>query len=180
MSLSERWDGPTTSSTFCGVEIGQAYKDLLLWEEFLNRTNPKSLIELGSWRGGMSMFLAIQCHCRSMSYVGVDVKQPDDRPAMTVQALGGRLIQADLFTAVDEEIVFELIDKLPKPLVLFCDNGNKRKEYQKFVPRLAAKDLVAVHDWGSEFYDQDRVPLLEPVMEAECRSIESITRFFRL
>lgn len=180
MSLSERWDGPTTSSTFCGVEIGQAYKDLLLWEEFLNRATPKSLIELGSWQGGMSMFLAIQCHCRSMDYVGIDVKQADERAANTVQALGGRLVRGDLFTPSGQEIVCELIQKPTKPMVLFCDNGNKRSEYQKFVPKLAIGDFVAVHDWNSEFYDHDRVPPLEMMMGDDCRLTESITRFFRV
>jgi hypothetical protein len=74
----------------------------------------------------------------------------------------------------------EFIASLPKPLVLFCDNGDKPREWQLYVPLLSTGDFAAIHDWGTEFHEHNLIPSPEPFMQAECESISSMTRFFLL
>jgi len=42
--------------------------------------------------------------------------------------------------------------------MLFCDNGHKPAEWNRFVPLLAPGDFAAVHDWGTEFGPEDLDP----------------------
>lgn len=180
MSPSSALKSPNPDSTFCGVSLGQAYQDFALWEEFLTRYPAGALLELGTWRGGMALFFAIQCRMRSMRFATVDRADCDPNAAKLVRELGGELHVTDLFSVEGEALVGRLTKELPKPLILFCDDGNKADEYKRFAPLLVLGDFVAVHDWGSEFGDHNRNPHLPLIMATECEQMSSITRFFHV
>ena len=52
--------------------MAQTRNDLALWEAFLRRHRVGSIIELGTWEGGMSLYLAHQCKYRGGQFVTVD------------------------------------------------------------------------------------------------------------
>ena len=67
-----------------------------------------------------------------------------------------------------------------KPLILFCDNGNKKREFREFVPFLKSGDFVVVHDWGSEFLQKDVIYWVNDLLGDVCDKFGSRTRFFEV
>jgi cephalosporin hydroxylase len=44
--------------------------------------------------------------------------------------------------------------------ILFCDNGNKKKEINTFAPRLRTNDILCAHDFKTEFTLKD-IPIVQ-------------------
>jgi len=166
-------------SSFGGVEMSQTWQDLALWEEFFNRAKVKSVVELGTFKGGMAMFLTLQGIARDFLVVTIDHAN-HGAPKEQLEKLGTQVLSMDLLSEATIEPMAELFARLPKPLILFCDNGNKPLEWNRFVPLLSPGDFAAVHDWGSEFYEQNLDPTAEPFLREEAEQIESMTRFFQI
>lgn len=171
---------PVAENTFAGSPISQAWNDLALWETVLSSYPPRSVVELGTWGGGMAIFLAAQGLARGFEVVTIDrdlgqLQRPD-----VLERLGARAVGLDVFSDEGREAVLEMIRSLPKPLLLFCDNGNKPAEFRSFVPHLSKGDLVAVHDWVTEFHESDLAPPLPFLMRDQCEASASMTRFFRV
>ena len=143
---------PNAGNTFAGSLMAQAWNDLALWEEFLNRHEVQSIVELGTFRGGMSIFLALQAAARGARFVTVDSSLGQVENLQFLEALDSNVIGMDLFGDGALTRITDNLEELPAPRLLFCDNGNKREEVRRFAPLLADGDFLAVHDWGSEFF----------------------------
>ncbi len=177
-------------SHFCGVDMRQYWADLQLWEEFLNKYGDiRTLVELGTFRGGMTLFLATQAWVRGLSFYTLDRDMPDDRvlksPFAANLQLRDAFIHGDFWRETHEALLGLLRDSRLKPLMLFVDGGCKREEFNAFVPELASRDYCAVHDYGTEFKPADVEPvahLLESVYLDECLSPPQpcLTRFWRV
>ena len=167
---------PSAENTFLGAPLAQSWSDLCLWEHFLNVYMIRSLIELGTWRGGMAIYLSLQGATR-----GFNVTTIDSRPTFQVRAFTERFgavsLEHDVF---DLSFMQNLIDVSRRPRMLFCDNGNKPREVREIAPLLERGDFVAVHDWNTEVGSQDIPPAFEPVLLNECEATQSLTRFFIL
>jgi len=73
--------------------------------------------------------------------------------------------------------------KLNRPIMLFADDGDKKKEFARYVPMLQQGDYIAVHDWGTEVWAEHIDPfrhLIEPIFLGQCEELGSYTRFWRL
>ena len=67
------------------------------------------------------------------------------------------------------------------PLVLFCDNGDKRRECEIYVPHLQSGDYLAVHDWGTEFCPEDAALYpLEPLYFDIIEKMKGVTRMWKI
>jgi len=168
------------TSSFLGCSMQQMWADLAVWERFLNKRHIRSLIELGTGHCGMAVFLSLQCLNRGMNFLTCDIYRNSrlDDFVPELIGLGDHFMQADVFAS--PHLVSKL-QRAERPLVLFCDNGDKPREVQTLVPMLHVGDYVAVHDWGSEIGDNDMAGLaIEPVLREECEQWASITRFWRV
>ncbi|MBC8066389.1 MAG: hypothetical protein H7Y17_16275 [Chlorobia bacterium] len=177
MRLPEAFTIPNAETTFCGFPAAQTWHDLAIWEEFFNRHRFETLIELGTWKGGMAVFLAIQCKARGIRFETIDHDAAQVEPRDLIDSLGAAVLSGNVF---DLTWMKERIRAAPGPRLLFCDDGDKRREMRELAPLLDAGDFVAVHDWGSEAGSQDIPAAWEPIMAEVCESTSSITRFFRL
>lgn len=171
---------PVAESTCFGFGISQTWQDLALWEAFLNVHRPASILELGTWRGGMAHFLSLQMKFRGGVFHTVDCTDGFLDCRAQIEDAGGVFHQIDIFSDDGRERIREMIGSLPKPLLLFCDDGNKPLEWATFVPHLSSGDYAAVHDWLTEFHPENCVPELAPIWHDECASVSSMTRFFHV
>ena len=171
---------PTAGSTFAGFGLSQSWNDLALWEAFLDAHPCCSVLELGTWRGGMSVFFALQGLAREMQVVSVDRDLGQAEGRATGEKLGCEYLSIDLHSEAGRLEVEALVARLPKPLMLFCDDGHKPGEWRAFVPMLSPGDFAAVHDWGREIHEFDLVPPLPMVSGEVCDEVSSWTRFFRV
>jgi hypothetical protein len=172
-------------TTFCGVPAVQAWQDFMLWERFLNEAKPKTIIEIGTFEGGFSLYLYFQAYSRNALFYTVDfmnfAKFDDETSPLFVNGLKSFFLHVDVWSDAFQGFLQRGIsDPLSHPVVLFCDGGNKPKEMQTFSPRLSVGDYLAVHDWSHECSDADLEGLpIEKVLQSECESLNSLTRFFK-
>ena len=169
---------PNVNCTFAGLDLAQTWQDLALWEAFLDAHEIRSLLEFGTWRGGMATFLAFQCHVRGAMFKTADHAGDLLQRRDVLATLGAELLCLDIHTESGVAHIAEILKGMPRPLLLFCDNGDKRGEVRKFTGCLRSGDYLAVHDWLSEIGPTDIPDHLIPVMEAEAESVSSLTRFF--
>jgi hypothetical protein len=127
----------------------------------------------------MAVFLTLQGVARGFTVTTID-NGAHGAPLEKLRELGTNVLSWDLLSEQAVELMSELLLSLPKPTVLFCDNGNKPLEWQRFVPLLKNGDYAVVHDWGSEFHEDNLNPKPTPFLNEETESIQSMTRFFKI
>lgn len=175
--LHTLWD-----THFLGVQCVQQWADFLLWEKALNNHRElKCMVELGTGRGGFSLYLLLQCVQRGMWFESWDTAPVPAVHTTVGGALGmeKHVRTGDIFGAGREAMAATLGNSTNHPLLLFCDNGNKPREFAEFVPLLRPGDLVAVHDWGTEMNPPD-IPdglVIDHMAELADR-LGAMTRFF--
>jgi hypothetical protein len=155
--------------TFQGVRLTQSQDDLRLWADVLDaHPGLRGIVELGTWEGGMALFLHDQAVKRRMGFATYDRESPPTEiPGFE---------RLDFF----EEFgyVADMIRKIG-PTVVLCDGIDKPRELREFGAILAADDLIAVHDWDDDVHEDDVPAFLVMVCRVRCERDESHTRFFR-
>lgn len=127
------------------------------------------------------MYLLLQCIQKEIKFLTFDIKANSrlHHPLSKRLALVAHFMEMDIFA--EKDFVEDVISRVPKPLLLFCDNGDKPREFKEFVPCLEKDDYIAVHDWPSEISKKDVEGYsIRSVMEAECVAWKSYTRFWRI
>lgn len=157
--------------TFGGVGTAQWWSDFYLWEKLLNaHPEMKAVMELGTDRGGFSLYLEMQCKFRGIEYKGYDVFEPE------VYVEGFEKL--DIF--LNQPRVVETMNSFEGPIVLFCDNGNKPRELKVFSSKTPKGSIIAVHDWGTETLPSDVPDWLEEIYGEFCDQLGSMTRVFKV
>lgn len=156
--------------SFGGVPCAQIWIDLILWENVLNsQSQVKGIVEIGTWKGGFSLFLAAQAHARGIGFRTYDVEFPEAAivpyfEKLDVWANPDRVRQALTFW---------------DPVLLFCDGGNKPREIQTFAPMCPPDSVFIVHDWGTEMQPVDVPNGLVEMYGSWCDTVGSMTRVFK-
>jgi hypothetical protein len=158
-------------TSFAGVPMAQTWADLYLWEVVLNE-NPEvvAVVELGSWKGGLSLYLEAQCDGRGLEFRCYDVREPE-KPVRG-------FVRADIFRHKDQ--INSYLRSFQAPIILFCDNGNKPREAQEFGPSLSRRSLMIVHDWGEEISEADIPACFQQELADFCKSLYSRCAVFRM
>ncbi|HEC64669.1 MAG TPA: glycosyltransferase [bacterium] len=168
-------------ATFLGRRIVQTPRAMTLWERILTATDFKRVIEIGTLRGNLSLFFLLFCITRDAEFCTYDIRN---------EWKGGKVKDLLNFEAYyKNKDVFECIDEIKKFIqrkgitIMFCDGGDKAKEFQTFAPYLKPQDIIAVHDWMTEIFDYHVADLCKEhnikevfVKESE---IENLTRVFQ-
>jgi len=143
-------------SMFMGEDMAQSWPDLLIWEYFFNLYNIKTFIELGTGHGGLALFFALQCYQRGIEFHTFDnVKSFNENDALPkVIDLAGSFHHVDLFKE-GYPIISTIISECRHPMAIFFDDGDKPREWRTFAPLTRKGDFCIVHDWGTEFKEQD-------------------------
>ena len=156
--------------SFAGVPAAQVIQDYYLWECLLNE-NPqlRGIVELGTWEGGFSLYLAAQARCRGLSFRTYDIAAPSHE-------IPG-FFQLDIFREA-EQIGSYL--RREEPVVVLCDGGNKARELRTFSKFLSSESLLVVHDWGTEVLPSDVPDSLEMLNGDLYERYQSMSRVFRV
>src|SRR5471030_863845 len=87
---------PCACNSFCGVPAAQTWNDLALWEVFFDRARVASVIELGTFQGGMALFFAMQGRARGFKTVTVDNNTDRCDASSLLLDLGCEVLRMDL------------------------------------------------------------------------------------
>lgn len=135
----------------------QEPQDLVIWDKFFKTHPVKSVIELGTGHGGMTLYFGLKCAELKAEFHTFDNIQSTDfsMPIEQEINLAASFHMLDIFSDEGVTYVKSLIETLPKPLCIFFDNGNKPREWAIFAPHTAIGDYCVVHDWDTEFTQSD-------------------------
>lgn len=183
---ARHWMLSQRNTSFLGIRAEQRWVDFQVWEKLLNKYEElQAIIELGTGRGAFSLYLLLQALQRGMEFHTFDNKSIHEvvkAPLFSVLHLGNHFHQEDVFREGRRTVMGLMFKLALHPLILFCDNGNKSREYRTFVPMLSVGDIVGVHDWTEEFGPGDVAcmrHILVPIFHEECETVKSITRFWQ-
>lgn len=166
-----------------GIPMLQNWADMRVWERILNE-HPEvhTVIELGTYRGGFAMFLLLQAMQRNMKFCTCDIEN-QFALHLPVLPLEKYFLEGDIFGDGKEAVLELLADDALHPILLFCDDGDKRREFKEFVPYLRSGDIAAVHDWNGEIWYEDVEPQLgrlTPLLAGMCHALRSPSRFWKV
>lgn len=148
-------------TTLFGLPTLQGWDDFAAWERWFGENDVRAIVELGTYHGGFSAYLLLVARQKGIPFVTFDATAFEglDSPAARSLGLRDHFVQADVFGDGKAQVLDVLERDELHPLLLYCDDGDKPREFQTFVPHLRPGDFVAVHDVGTEFYENDVVPL---------------------
>lgn len=156
--------------SFAGTTAAQVLADYWLWEAVLNdQPEITGIVELGTGRGGFSLFLAAQAEARGLFFRTYDVAVPHRR-------IPG-FVRLDIY--LNYEDVGEHLRR-HDPVALLCDGGNKPRELKLFSQFLTPRSVIVVHDWMTEMLPSDIPSNVEEVYTSTCDDINSMSRVFRV
>lgn len=156
--------------SFGGIPAAQVVQDYYLWEYLLNDTPAcRGIVELGTWEGGFSWYLAAQARCRGLAFRTYDIRPPE-------REVPG-FVQLDIFREAEK---IGLYLREHAPVVLFCDGGNKARELKTFSQYLDSESRLVVHDWGTEIQPEEVPDSLTMLYGDLYERYGSMSRVFRV
>lgn len=139
---------------FAGIGMPSNYYTFHLISRIITE-NPqiRLIMELGTYWGSMAVYLGLLGIRREIPVVTFDlVDLRRDRTKKLFDKLGIHFHRMDIF---EERDFVKAGLREHGPTYLICDNGNKSDEFYEFGRELTPGSVISVHDWGTEFYDQD-------------------------
>lgn len=162
-------------TTFIGTKMAQTPRAVALWEKVLSETKFSRIIEIGSYKWGMSLLFYLFCIQRKAEFYTFDIAKFTPPRVVRTIGLTKHFKMIDVFTI--EEQIGALIQKEGISIV-YCDGGDKARELQTFSLYLKKGDYIAVHDWKTEVFPEN-VPIhLKEVLSKESDE-EGMTRIFQ-
>ncbi|HCR36449.1 TPA: hypothetical protein DIU22_05435 [Candidatus Woesebacteria bacterium] len=168
--------------TLFGMQIGQSFAALFLFEKLLGDYPIKRILELGTWYGNLSLYFLLYCLNIDADFRTYDTLNISSKSKLkTLLEFEKYFQQKDIFKSTEE--IREFIQREGRTF-LFCDNGSKKEEFRLFVPFLKNGDIIGVHDWDSEIFLSDISDIielyhLEMIFEGECKKYDKKLRFFK-
>lgn len=137
----------------------QHTEDLNAWVGFQSKHFVKSLLELGTGSGAFSLWLK----SRYPNFLTID----NAYPYHDIE----EFLLLDIFA--EKKTIKKIIEKMERPFLLYCDNGDKPREVREFTDSLQRGDFLAVHDYCVEIKNTD-IP-----HDYELITKRGLTAFFR-
>ncbi|RLI42749.1 hypothetical protein DRO59_03200 [Candidatus Bathyarchaeota archaeon] len=170
-------------SSFCGIEVSQSWSALYLFELIFKTYEPKRTIELGTWRGGASLFMHFLAEAYGGDFVTYDNTPrhlESDKGKDLFRRFGVNFREADIF---EPKIITEIRELIEAPgrVFVYCDDGNKVNEFNIYARFLKPGDIIGVHDWMEEITAGDlRVDVggFAPIFMLECNKYHTQQAFW--
>lgn len=166
-------------NTFLGKRMAQSDKAITTWENVLKKLDFTRIIEIGTFHGGFSIYLLLwTLGDRRKEFHTFDIinwRDYDHNPKIkNFLELDKYFHKMDVFENVG--FIKNLINKQGGN-ILFCDGGDKEREFNTFAPLLKRFDVIVVHDWLTEVKPENlNLKGLEDITPSEN---DGMTRFFK-
>ncbi len=141
-----------------GIPSSHTWYELGCILEIIERHGVNLFIELGFLHGGLgSMLGARTMLVDSFHYFGVELRPQGVHPnfiklANLLPKVGIKF--GDVFSSEVQEMIGAKTISRNGCALIYCDNGNKPREFNDYSLRLKRGDLIMVHDYPNEFNDE--------------------------
>ena len=141
-----------TRKTLAYGNLQQTFSALFWLDQLFNEFKPTNVLELGTGAGSLTVFFALYC-----PYHVITVDNVDRRTEHTKRLHELLGINTYIGNALEPKRVANWYTSSGSRTFVFCDNGNKPREFRIVAPLLRPGDIVGVHDNFTEFF-ADREP----------------------
>lgn len=124
-----------------GMKMNQASGTMKVFKSFLKNEKFDTLIELGTGRGTLTLFLSDITRSKIYTFNKGDVILAD-----SLTDVGVSVVKADVFSDSTIDQIKELISA-PGRVLMLCDNGDKVREFNTFSQFLKQGDVIMAHDY---------------------------------
>ena len=143
------------SQYYLGVRISQNDKAIPLFDEMfklleINLTPVSRIIELGTYHGGLSVFLGLYCFMNNIKFITYDL-EPFVNNIEKVKNIFETL-KIDYRVKNINEYKDEIITEIKKEgmTLLLCDGGDKINEFNTFSQHIKINDIIMAHDYAKD------------------------------
>jgi len=128
-------------------------------ENILNIVKPTKIVEFGSWRGGLTIFLSAWARNNKASLISMDNLELISKPTLSFINSGKStcFLKRDVFSTTCFKEVKGFIGN--NKCFIYCDNGNKEKELVRYCELLSPGSVIGCHDYTIEVL-KERIPRL--------------------
>lgn len=150
----------------CGAEMYQTFTTLLFFELYIEYHKFNYVVELGSSKGGLSVYLANTASSTEQFLFHTFEIDKDswwyNRPIGGVGHWFEKLetispyiksFQMDVFGDEAKNII--RTNMVEYKTLIFCDGGNKVNEFNYYSQFLKPGDCIVTHDWNTEISQSD-------------------------
>jgi len=155
-----------------GISVAHTWAEVGVLLDLVNRYHVTRFVELGMHVGGLtSVLYPFLLHKPGFRYLGIEIDE--GLVTDTVKSLPEMSFLWGDCLSMDVRRQVELFTKsTPSISFVYCDNGNKPKEFEAYAPILRPHDIIAAHDYGTEIFKNDVMPVvakfgLEPIVVDE-------------
>ena len=150
-------DNEKFTQYYLGIRISQNDNaiptfDRMFKELEFNNTPIKRIIELGTFHGGLSVFLGIYCFMKNIPFITYDIK-PFVHELSKVNNLF-KSLNIDYRIKNINDSFEEIKNEIEKDGVtlLLCDGGDKVNEFNTFSNYLKTNDIIMAHDYAVDTF----------------------------
>ena len=135
-------------TTFFGTDMSQVENAPIVLNRFLNIVKPETIIEIGTFKGGLSVLFSLYTIANNKRFVTYDIKDHIVNKEVFLK-LSIDLRISDVFK---ESVISEITSLIRSAgvTVLFCDGGNKIREFNLFGKVLKQGDYILAHDYAKD------------------------------
>jgi hypothetical protein len=158
-------DTLTINQKYMGAGMSQNYFAIPWFEYYFDANKFEYIVEFGSQKGCLSTYFANFAGITEQVFFDTFELSPDqDWNNRSVEGAGHwfeklanispyiNYFHQDVFGEQTFNHVQENIEQFKT--FIFCDGGDKIKEFNTYAPLLKSGDCIAVHDWGHEIHLQ--------------------------
>jgi len=127
------------------IPTAQFDEQRFMFHRLIERFQIATFIELGTFKGGLAYEMIL-------THPEMKVHSFDHDVAQLHPLVRGipEIYIRDVFHKDTVAFVSSIINASDGPVLLFCDNGNKVKEFYLYYPLLRVGDFIQVHDYPVE------------------------------
>jgi len=127
------------------IPTAQTEGQVMMYHEIIEKYNVKTFIELGAYMGGLTYDIITKHPELKVISFQIDPHELNSKVVGMPQIIIG-----DVFEQSSIETTRSAVQSTDGISMVFCDNGNKIKEFDTYYPLLKSGDIILVHDYPGE------------------------------
>lgn len=147
-----RWDMDNRENKIYGVDVIHSWHDLFFLNCILQHYDFDMVVELGTYNGGLTLFLALNSGAPIHTF---DLRgEPQSESYKRLKSiLPISHYQLNTLAIYTKNKIEHLTNG--RHTLIYCDGGNKADEFNLYTPLLKPRDVIMAHDKGREIFMKD-------------------------
>lgn len=155
-------NGVVNHVAYKGLSIEQRPEVLDTFIKLINTMSPKYIVEIGTFAGGLSLLLndiTTIIHSNILTY---DINKQEwliehvkKHNLLRLKVYTKNIFNSSYDSILDLEML-DLFKNTDDPILVLCDGGNKKGEFNALAQYLKSGDIIMAHDYApnAEYFEQ--------------------------